>query len=1068
MGRKKGKRQLDPSREDAESTDSEKGDGDDVSQTACPHVGKAVQLSAIKKTMKIAWVRLGQCTTCLKESKAVSTPPKKVRNEVLRKELGGKLSLQEIKREQLERAKAEQRAASEKLKRDCEGRAEESTPKPIENLSKSEENSTAIESDDKPVLSTIPDEPVEIVKPSIWLCLRCGFQGCGNTTKKHSYSHYKQPRSDLHCLVVNIDSWVIWCYECQTEIYVDSHKKLYEAVEYVKKVKEQPNKTPNQIKSNSNTSTIPFSGVAKNSPKDVSVPSNTGSSSLPLPRVKGLNNLGNTCFFNSVMQCLSQTHILTQYIDLQVTKGVNFIVPGSSANIQDESQSDSDNSAKPYLDIFSDLSLRLSEGGPMITSLAAFLKDMHSGGKSMVISPGHLFGQVVKQSPKFRGMQQQDSHELLRYLMDGLRNEESKRQKSAILKNFDLTEKTDPKSVPSHLRRKLQAYGRHGNHTLLDKIFSGQMVSTIVCEECHYSSQCYEQFLDISLPVVEEKPAKPQKSPKKTASILPDDEGEVSCCGAQEEKKKSKGQIKKEKALKRKENRVNKQKLVKHQSKPESTEDKPESLGDKEEGEKKIREELQGTDKFEKVELSVEDNTEKIVARNEKERQNSISWRDGNAEEEGYDDAEEEDVTENGDWEWDYGEPWEEKQQLVFKPKSKETTETNDDTSDYLETSAVEDASKPIITISHASKSEIDIEQHERSSERTGNNSEEENYETIETGASSNGDVEDNNEFEEETRKKWVLSKNLINNLEKLDNLMLNNDNLDPRMQELCKGISTLRIDNSLALDKEKQQKQRVKAEWTARTLTSLAPRYISSPGECSIYSCLNNFTQSELLTGSNKWACDSCTENRKLNTADNSDCSSSSKKSTTVYCTASKQVLLFSPPSVLTLHLKRFQQTLSGCKKVNKHVAFPLELDLAAFCSSTSIAMSNVSLHQRKVLYSLYGVVEHSGRLQGGHYTAFVKVRAANSMVKDPSRFFSPPLSKASDVPTFFEEIEDKIKKNEQIIEKTEVVEEPNNNLTLNQPRRWYHVSDSSVSEVSEEKVLKAQAYLLFYERIL
>ena len=27
------------------------------------------------------------------------------------------------------------------------------------------------------------------------------------------------------------------------------------------------------------------------------------------------------------------------------------------------------------------------------------------------------------------------------------------------------------------------------------------------------------------------------------------------------------------------------------------------------------------------------------------------------------------------------------------------------------------------------------------------------------------------------------------------------------------------------------------------------------------------------------------------------------------------------------------------------------------------------------QVLYSLYGVVEHSGRLQGGHYTAFIKV---------------------------------------------------------------------------------------------
>ena len=41
--------------------------------------------------------------------------------------------------------------------------------------------------------------------------------------------------------------------------------------------------------------------------------------------------------------------------------------------------------------------------------------------------------------------------------------------------------------------------------------------------------------------------------------------------------------------------------------------------------------------------------------------------------------GEEEGVTEDGDWEWDYGEPWEEKQQLVFRPKSKDNTE-NDDT----------------------------------------------------------------------------------------------------------------------------------------------------------------------------------------------------------------------------------------------------------------------------------------------------------------------------------------------------------------------------------------------------
>ena len=41
----------------------------------------------------------------------------------------------------------------------------------------------------------------------------------------------------------------------------------------------------------------------------------------------------------------------------------------------------------------------------------------------------------------------QDAHELLRHLMDGLRSEEVRRQRTAILKHFGLTEKTDPKKV---------------------------------------------------------------------------------------------------------------------------------------------------------------------------------------------------------------------------------------------------------------------------------------------------------------------------------------------------------------------------------------------------------------------------------------------------------------------------------------------------------------------------------------------------------------------------------------------------------------------------------------------
>ena len=157
------------------------------------------------------------------------------------------------------------------------------------------------------------------------------------------------------------------------------------------------------------------------------------------------------------------------------------------------------------------LSLQLnSDPGGVTLAMAALFKDMKFHGKNIPVNPGQLFGLVCKRSPQFRGMEQQDAHELLRNLMDALRTEEVKRQKTAILKYFGLTEKTDPKTVNDTLKRKLQALGRHSNHTQIDKIFGGQLVSTIVCETCHNSSQIYEPFLDLSLSLHEEKEKRPQ------------------------------------------------------------------------------------------------------------------------------------------------------------------------------------------------------------------------------------------------------------------------------------------------------------------------------------------------------------------------------------------------------------------------------------------------------------------------------------------------------------------------------------------------------------------------------
>lgn len=310
--------------------------------------------------------------------------------------------------------------------------------------------------------------------------------------------------------------------------------------------------------------------------------------------------------------------------------------------------------------------------------------------------------------------------------------------------------------------------------------------------------------------------------------------------------------------------------------------------------------------------------------------------------------------------------------------------------------------------------------------------------------------------------------------------------------QEGCKKMQILsfELEEKLNLDNEdeddkspkkfirKRQRTISHSDWC----TTMSPRYQCKDEECSIQSCLSGFTLAEFMTGNNKVGCDACTE--KIN----------GKNGKTINTNATKQFLISSPPAILILHLKRFQ--LYGMRgtfrKAAKPVDFPFVLDLAPFSGSKVKRQHKIGVqrHQKQLLYSLYGIVEHSGSMHGGHYVAYVKVRPQLSSDDPRSQFLhkgtkaeldqvdeqlevlqstydsddsmssSVPSSSSSSCPSDTEEQQGAV---------GGTTSSPSDETNIAPPPgKWYYVSDSHVSEVSEDQVRNAQAYLLFYERLI
>ncbi|XP_037233583.1 ubiquitin carboxyl-terminal hydrolase 16 isoform X4 [Falco rusticolus] len=325
--------------------------------------------------------------------------------------------------------------------------------------------------------------------PSIWLCLKCGHRGCGrNSQEQHALKHYATPRSDPHCLVLSLDNWSVWCYICDNEVPYNTSTRLGQTVDYVRKqVCIDSSRTVEKQQENKGFENKKVEKDSKNEQeKEVSLKEeNSHSSTNAEVAVKGLSNLGNTCFFNAVMQNLSQTPVLREL--LKEAK-----MPGTTVKIESPELS-----MEPQL-------IKLDQPGPLTLAMYQFLTEMQETKKG-VVTPKELFAQVCKKATRFKGYQQQDSHELLRYLLDGMRAEEIQQVSVGILKAVTDSNKQNEEE----LKKKIKEYEKkRGIQSFVDRIFGGELTSTIMCEECRTVSLVHESFLDLSLPILDDQKVK--------------------------------------------------------------------------------------------------------------------------------------------------------------------------------------------------------------------------------------------------------------------------------------------------------------------------------------------------------------------------------------------------------------------------------------------------------------------------------------------------------------------------------------------------------------------------------
>jgi len=270
----------------------------------------------------------------------------------------------------------------------------------------------------------------------------------------------------------------VFCYECDEFVINDTTDRFLENLRTLVLTKkltlEAESETPTRsLRARRKRSLEPAQMTAKR--QKSSKKENIESTSKQSRKRLGLKNLGNTCFMNSVLQSLSN-----------IEEFCNVLTSLPSLDEQIKSSKDT----KKQVD------RRISDGVIVTDELKKVLMALKQSDDKSAISPNSLFEAIWKVVPRFRGYQQQDAHEFLRYMLDRLHTE-----------------------LLHLLPGKLKAEPRIQSNSLVTSVFGGTLQSCVTCLTCKSTSKTNDPFLDLSIDIPQIYTGPPRKS--KDKEILP-------------------------------------------------------------------------------------------------------------------------------------------------------------------------------------------------------------------------------------------------------------------------------------------------------------------------------------------------------------------------------------------------------------------------------------------------------------------------------------------------------------------------------------------------------------------